>query len=191
MLLGFNWQSVNVWIENILSGKLGKKAKKMTASKLPFLYKVKENKDEFANKVIDISAKLKCEPSHLMIVMNNESGLNSKIKNPTSSATGLIQFMAGTAKSLGTTTEALKAMTNVAQLDYVYKYMKPFIGHFDTVSDVYLAVFFPKAIFENEDYIFPLWASKANPNFDLNRDGIGTKKEFREYVNKKYAQYLV
>jgi hypothetical protein len=191
MLLGFNWQSVSVWIDNLLGGKLGKKAHKMIAVKLPFLEKVKENKEEFANKVVEISAKLNCNPAHLMIVMNNESGLNSKIKNPTSSATGLIQFMAGTAKSLGTTTDALKAMRNVEQLDYVYKYMKPFIGHFDTVSDVYLAVFFPKAIFENEQYVFPQWASKANPNFDLNKDGIGTKKEFREYVNKKYAKYLV
>ena len=37
-------------------------------------------------------------------------------------ATGLIQFMPKTAKNLGTSTQQLFKMSNVQQLDYVYKY---------------------------------------------------------------------
>lgn len=187
LILG-NWETVKIYLQN---WGINTKRKTMEVSKLPFISKVKENVNEFGLKVIEIAFKLGTDAAFLMIIMNNESGLNSKAKNPNSSATGLIQFMHDTAISLGTTTDKLRAMSNVQQLDYVYKYLKPFIGHYKTVSDVYLAVFFPKALFQNEDYVFPLWASKANPNFDLNKDGIGTKKEFREYVNKKYAKYLV
>jgi len=163
---------------------------KMDYKLLPFIEKVKTNQKKFGEKVIDISNKLDTVPHYLMIVMNNESGLRADIKNPTSSASGLIQFMEATAKGLGTTTADLRTMSNVKQLDYVYKYLKPYAKKFKDVSDVYLAVFFPLALYKDEDYKFPSWAVKANPIFDLNKDGILTKAEFRNYVNKKYAKYL-
>lgn len=157
---------------------------------LPFINKVTVNQQAFGDKVISIAEKLDTLPEYLMIVMNNESGLNSSIKNPTSTATGLIQFMEPTAKGLGTTTAALAAMTNVDQLDYVYKYLKVYQSKFYEVSDVYLAVFFPQALYESDDWNFPLWAVRANKIFDVNKDGILTKKEFKNYVNVKYASYI-
>jgi len=162
----------------------------MDYKKLPFISKVKSNIEAFGNKVISLSALLNIAPEWLMVVMNNESGLQHTAKNPFSTATGLIQFMEATAKGLGTTTAALKAMTNVQQLDYVYKYLKPYKGKMNDVSDVYLAVFFPLALFKDENYLFPAWAVNANKIFDINKDGVLTKSEFRKYVNNKYSKYV-
>lgn len=159
-------------------------------SQLPFIDKVKQNQKAFGNKVIAISDKLDIHPDSLMVVMNNESGLRSDIKNPTSSASGLIQFMETTAKALGTTTADLRKMSNVEQLDYVYKYMKPYAGMMHDVSDVYLSIFYPYALFQKDNWEFPQWAVKANPIFDINKDGTLTKGEFRKYVHNKYDKYL-
>jgi len=159
---------------------------------LPFISKVKENQQAFGEKVIAIAADLNILPHWLMIVMNNESGINSRIKNPYGSATGLIQFTEATAKDLGTTTAALKLMSNVEQLDFVKKYFTKY-GYYKKIKDMpdtYLAVFFPKALYEGDDYSFPSWAVKANPIFDINKDGILTKREFKEYVKNKYSSFI-
>ncbi len=159
---------------------------------LPFINRVTENQKAFGEKVISIANDLDILPHWLMIVMNNESGLNSHIKNPNSSATGLIQFMEPTANELGTSTAELAAMSNVEQLDYVKKYFTAY-GYYKQINDTadtYLAIFFPKALYENDDFVFPKWASNANPIFDINHDGTLTKSEFRNYVNNKYAAYI-
>lgn len=158
---------------------------------LPFINKV-SNPEAFGNKVILIcdADHLNIMPEGLMIVMNNESGLRADIKNPNGSATGLIQFTEATAKGLGTTTAQLAAMSNVDQLDYVEKYLSTYADHIDDAADIYLAVFYPAALFKDEDFEFPQWAVKANPIFDVNKDGKLTKAEFRQYVNDKYAAYL-
>ena len=94
----------------------------MNYQNLIFINKVKSNIAAFGNKVILIAQMLGINPNWIMFVMNNESGLNHTIKNPNGSATGLIQFTEATAKNLSITTAELKAMSNVQQLDYVYKY---------------------------------------------------------------------
>ena len=81
---------------------------------LLFEEKVTRNRATFIAKVKSISAKLLIEPDWLMAVMYKESGINEKAVNPNGGATGLIQFMPTTAKSLGTTTAALRAMSNVS-----------------------------------------------------------------------------
>lgn len=162
----------------------------MDYKKLPFIEKVKVNQEAFGKKVIEVSASLKIAPEWLMVVMNNESGLQSWIKNPTSSASGLIQFMEATAKGLGTTTAELRAMSNVKQMDYVQRYMQPYASKIKDVSDVYLAIFFPAALFKPDSFVFPTWASNANKIFDLNKDTVLTKPEFRNYVNNKYSKYV-
>lgn len=188
LLVGYNWDTITLYLDSWFKTKINKK-NKVTAEQLPFIDKVKTNQSAFADKVINNP--LGVNPKHLMIVMNNESGLNHKAKNPTSSAAGLIQFMANTAKSLGTTTSALLLMSNVQQLDYVFKYLKPYKSKMLSVADVYLAVFFPKALFQNDIWEFPQWAVKANKIFDISKDGKLTKAEFKQYVNNKYQKYLV
>ncbi|MCI5715070.1 MAG: transglycosylase SLT domain-containing protein [Candidatus Onthomorpha sp.] len=120
---------------------------------LLFEEKVTRNRATFIAKVKSISARLLIEPDWLMAVMYKESGINEKAVNPNGGATGLIQFMPATAKSLGTTTAALKAMSNVEQLDYVYKYYKPYVTKLNSYPDLYLATFFPAALGKSDDWV--------------------------------------
>jgi len=153
--------------------------------------KVKTNKDVFIAKVITISQKLGIEPEWLMQVFVNESGVNHQAVNATSGATGLIQFMPDTARSLGTSVEALKAMTNVQQLDWVYKYLSPYAGRIASYIDLYFTVFFPLAIGKPDDWVFQTSKLSAaiiarqNPVFDLNKDGKLTVAEVREAMLRK------
>lgn len=156
----------------------------------------------FIDKVKDICDDLNDEfnagitPENLMYVMGKESAFtfSPKIKNPTSSASGLIQFMDSTAKSLNTTTYDLRNMTQVQQLEYVYKYFRNILKFdkykkLNTVDKVYSAVFFPLLLTKDYSYQLPLWASRANPVFDTNKDGKITKEEFINYVVNDYNRW--
>ena len=86
--------------------------------------KAKPNLSEgFYNKVVEISKRIGCDPNDLMGLMYSESGLDSR-KSNSIGATGLIQFLPSTAKSLGTTCAALKAMSPEQQLVYVEKFIR-------------------------------------------------------------------
>lgn len=160
---------------------------------LAFEEYVKENKEEFIDKVINISGELGIDPNWLMFVMWFESRLNPKAVNPISGATGLIQFMPSTARSLGTTTDVLKRMNNVQQLDYVLAYLRPYKGMMKHWIDVYLAVFYPKAIGNPNFVITSDIVAKQNKIFDLNRDLDITVKEIetalRSSMPEKYKKY--
>lgn len=151
---------------------------------------IKMNKIDFINKVKLICNKLAIQPDWLMLVMYAESGLKPTAYNPNGGATGLIQFMPATARGLGTTTDALRAMSNVEQLDWVYKYFAPYAGRIKNVHDLYLVTFFPVALGKPDSYIMqtnkltPAIIAKANPGIDLNRDLKITVAEFKSYVDK-------
>ena len=107
-------------------------------------------------------------------------------------ATGLIQFMPKTAKNLGTSTQQLFKMSNVQQLDYVYKYFLSAKGKLKSFEDLYLYTFYPISVGKPDDYIIGSergldYAKKIvqqNP-LDLNKDGHITVAEFKEFVYKK------
>ena len=149
----------------------------------------------FKSKVIQISGVLGCDPSHLMSAMAFETGetFSPSIRNPQSGATGLIQFMPTTAKSLGTTTDDLALMSAVAQLDFVAKYLKPFKGKMQTVSDVYMTILFPKAVGRPEAFVLfksPTKTFKQNKGLDANKDGQVTKGEAAAKVHAKLVKGL-
>ncbi len=152
---------------------------------------VTQNKAAFLAKVQEIAAKLKIQADWLMIVMKMESGLNHQAVNPTGGATGLIQFMPATAKGLGTSTEALKSMTNVQQLEYVWKYFAPYSGRIKGVTDLYTITFFPVALGKPDNYVLQTSTKSAgliasqNPIFDTNKDKSITIGEFKAYVISK------
>jgi hypothetical protein len=142
---------------------------------------------DFEKKVIDIAGKLEINPDWLMIVFYAESRVNHQAVNSLSGATGLIQFLPSTALSLGTTTAQLKAMTNIKQLDYVYKYLLPYKGKMKTAYDVYMAVFSPKFIAKSRDYVAysnPAKAYTQNKALDLNKDNKITVGEIQDWFNK-------
>jgi transglycosylase-like protein with SLT domain len=90
-----------------------------------------------------IAKRLKTEPAWLLNVMASESLFDPKARNglPGQTATGLLQFVESTARSMGTTTEAIRRMSPVEQLRLVEKYLTPFRGRLESLADVYLAVF--------------------------------------------------
>ena len=153
-----------------------------------FIEYVKENKKEFALKVTDICNQLNIKPDWLMFVMWFESKLNPQAVNPISGATGLIQFMPSTARSLGTTTAVLKRMSNVQQLDYVLAYLRPYKGRMKTWVDVYLAVFYPKAMGNPNFVITSDIVAKQNKIFDLNKDLDISVKEIETALRKQIPE---
>jgi len=148
---------------------------------------IKENRPEFIKKVTDISKLLRVKPEWLMFLMWFETAhtLNHKIKNGIG-AVGLIQFTKSTAKYLGTTTDALVKMSNVEQLDYVYKHLKPFIGRYNSLVDLYLAIFWPAGVGKDMSYTIKSdIVAIQNPIFDLNKDLDITKEEIQQALLKQ------
>lgn len=123
--------------------------------------------------------------SKLMGCIGFESGgsFDPSIRNKAgSSGTGLIQFMASTAENLGTTTDALAAMSAVRQLDYVFKYFGQFkkLKNMEPLlSDMYMAILMPSHIGESDDAVLfnTGLAYQENAGLDTNHDGAVTKGE--------------
>lgn len=148
--------------------------------KIPISYR-----SAFTAKVQSIANTIGIEADWLMAVMNKETGgtFSPSVKNPTSSATGLIQFMADTATGLGTSTSALRSMTAEDQLDYVQKYFLPYKNKLKSYADTYLAVFYPAALGQSDTWVFPNWVYNANKGMDVNKNGSITLGEFKTWIN--------
>ena len=133
----------------------------------------------------DPKAGLGMDPNDLMACIAWETGrtFSPSVKNAAGSgATGLIQFMPKTAINLGTTTAKLATMTAEDQLNYVYKYFLPWKGKLKNLSDLYMAILWPKAVGQPEHYV--LWSKGTMPKtfaqnagLDLNKDDEITKAE--------------
>lgn len=134
--------------------------------------------------------------SWLMAVMAFETGqtFSPSVRNPGSSAVGLIQFMAQTARDLGTRSATLASLSAVSQLHYVQRYLAPMAPRIDNLEDLYMAVLWPAAIGRSPDAM--LWAKGGNPyaanrGLDLDRNGRITKREackkVRDLLAKGYA----
>ena len=147
--------------------------------------------DGFYNKVVEVAKRIGCDPNDLMAVMNAESGLNPSAKNKGSSASGLIQFIESTAKSLGTTTAAIRQMSAEEQLVYVEKYLKQTkaaagIGENEKIGagTLYSLIFLPARANRNvltsrgETY----YNQGQNYRLDTNGDGQITKDELGQRV---------
>ena len=149
----------------------------------------------FKNRVIVLSTSIGCDPNHLMACMAFESGetFSPSVKNPVSGAIGLIQFMPSTAKSLGTTSEALAQMSAVDQLDYVEDYFDPWKGKLTTLPDLYMAILAPFAIGKPDStalYKQGTAAYEQNKGLDHDMDGVITKAEAAGHVQAKLAKGL-
>lgn len=149
----------------------------------------------FRDKVRAICAELGFDPNLLMACMAWESAETfspSVLNAAGSGAVGLIQFMPSTAAALGTTVEALAALTAEAQLDYVRRYFLPWKGRVSTLSDCYMVILFPSAVGKSEDYVL---FDKADPDhparyiqnagLDFNRNGQITKAEAAARVQQR------
>lgn len=154
--------------------------------------------EAFRAKVIGIAGGLSFDPNWLMAVMGFETGFtfSPSVRNPGSSATGLIQFIQPTAIGLGTTTARLSRMTAVEQLDYVQKYYDAIpASRVRNLGDAYLAVLFPPGIGRPDSYV--MWQRDTGPyqreyaaNSGLDRENKGyiTRGDAVSVVNNSYRE---
>jgi len=150
--------------------------------------------EKFMSGISDLSQKYNIPQNDLLAMMDFETGgtFDPATKNMAGSgATGLIQFMPDTAKSLGTTTEELSEMSRSQQLEYVDKYLETNLeGRIGPegadISDLYMSVLFPVAVGKPDDFVlFGEGAIskkfeeryEANKGLDANNDGSITKVE--------------
>jgi len=162
-------------------------------------------RSQFLSKIKQVANKLDIEPDWIMMVMKSESGLNHKAVNlycknrggsANTCAVGLIQFMPNTAKGLGTSTGALYKMNPVQQLDYVYKYYKPYANRIKSFYDLYLATFYPYAMGKPKDYIFgsergmerAKLIARQNKVIDKDGNGVISMTDYIKYINTKIGE---
>lgn len=149
---------------------------------------------EFLAKVKQIAQRVNCDYRDLLAVMNSESGINSTAVNKSSGATGLIQFMPSTARGMGTSTSALKAMTPIQQLDYVERFLlknKAVAGFASSEhlsgGQLYALVFLPARA---KRQVLTQAGEKfynANKGLDLDKDGKISIQDLDLQVRKRYV----
>lgn len=146
---------------------------------------------DFKKKLAKVADALGVDTNSLLAIMKQESGVNPQAVNKSSGATGLIQFMPDTARRLGTTTEELRNMDAVQQLDYVYKYFKMVgVRPGMDLGDLYMAVFMPAHIGKPDNHVLgadgaPGFAGavyRQNSGLDRNKDGTITVADVKSSV---------
>jgi hypothetical protein len=147
----------------------------------------------FERKVREIADMLGVYPEWLMVVMYSESKFNPGVRNHKGSgATGLIQFMPSTASELSVSLERLRNMDAIQQLEYVYLYLQNVrerYGDFDSLTDLYLSILYPKA--RKQDMCYTLYARpsrayRQNSGLDENRDGRVTVSDIDRRLQRMF-----
>lgn len=159
---------------------------------------------EFKAGILWIRDQIGLKPDFLTTCMAFETGgtFSPSIKNPVSSATGLIQFMDATVKAMARQYPALASMapngrardlaslTAVQQLSWVYYYFKAFGSDLSnwSVEDVYMAILLPVMIGKPLDAPMK-WSQSAyrvNRGLDLDKNGTVTKREATGNIRRLY-----
>lgn len=153
----------------------------------------------FRERIWWVADTLRLNPDDLMACIAWESGesFRADIRNAAGSgATGLIQFMPSTAVALGTTTAKLAAMTPEDQLNFVYKYFRPYAGRLNNLGDIYMAILWPSGVGKQDDYT--LWNKTSKPTtyrqnagLDINKDGSITRGECLKKIQGKLDKGLL
>ena len=158
-----------------------------------------EDAQSFESKVRWVAWSLDVPPEWLMAVMYSESRFDSQVKNfKGSGATGLIQFMVPAVKDLnarmGTKFKLsdVQAMTPIHQLDLVHEYlqtMRERYRNYESLTDLYLAILYPKALEGSLSYILyakPSRAYRQNSGLDENKDGKVTASDIDQRMQRLY-----
>jgi hypothetical protein len=155
----------------------------------------------FLAEVDRLARKYNIDANDLLGMMHSESGIDPGAVGTAEGGTryvGLIQFSPDTARSLGTTQEALLRMSRAEQMVYVEK-------HFDlwklpqgaTPGHLYTSVYLPAYTNRPADFVLarsdnnnprgvPNGAYSQNRRFDQNNDGQITIREVgQEVINKR------
>lgn len=152
---------------------------------------------DFNKRLMQVSTNLGVSAKNLLAIMKHESNLNPKAVNPSSRATGLIQFMPKTAESLGTNIAELYNMSATEQLEYVEKYFKrQGVKSGATLADLYMLTFMPAAVNKPDNFVlgsnqggevFGIPARAVynqNKVFDQDRKGYFTVADVKNRINQ-------
>lgn len=157
------------FLGNIVTGT--KKPEKQTSPAL---------KPAFTAKLRQVADALGVEADHLMKIMRFETmGTMNPGTYKGSNAVGLIQFLPVAAKAMGTTPQQLASMSDVEQLDYVYKFYKMNkLPPGSSLSDIYLYTYMPAALQtgQKDDFVLgmkgaygkKIWDVDLGQNWDSN-----------------------
>lgn len=147
----------------------------------------------FERKARQVARDLAIPAEWLMAVIYAESRFDPAVVNRRGSrATGLIQFMPSTAAELGVSIERLARMSATQQLDYVHRYLanvRDRYGPYRSLTDLYLAILYPKA--RNQDYCYTLYASPSqayqrNTGLDEDQDGRVSVSDIDRYLKRMF-----
>lgn len=132
----------------------------------------------FISGIYETAEQLHVPADWLMAVIYAESGFRAAVVNRAGSgARGLIQFMPAAAAEVGLDWQALPYMTADQQLPYVGAYfglVADRYGPYQSLTDFYLAVLYPRARGQEADYVLyakPSNSYRQNAGLDENRDG--------------------
>jgi len=116
---------------------------------------------------------------------------SSAFSEPPGYAIGLIQFAPSTARSMGTTTEALERMTFEQQVGYVVEYYRKYGGPdaFQRPGDYYLAGWGASPQTPDDAVLAEEGSAKYkwNSSLDGDKDGVIHARELRDLVNRSIA----
>lgn len=151
------------------------------------------DRSSFIDKLNNVAFKLGANPNWFMYAFNGESGLNPAAVNYVYTfsdgghAAGINQMIPSTLRGLGYTGDwrSYSQLSGAEQLDWVYKYFKPYAGQIKSYQDLYLANFYPAFLGREPGAAFPYSVVKANKGFDINGDGNLTLGEFYQYLDNK------
>ncbi|GEM_PF-692586 len=161
--------------------------------------------DLFEQKVRLVSETLAIPPEWLMAVMYSESKINpSAVNHRGSGATGLIQFMVPTVKELNVRLGTkyymsdIRTMSAHSQLDLVFEYLQQVrerYGEYDSLTELYLAILFPKALGQESCYVMYAKPSKTyhlNRGLDEDKDGRVTVSDIEKRMKRLFAKaYMI
>jgi hypothetical protein len=126
-----------------------------------------------------------------IIEFETDGTWSPSVKAATSSATGLIQFLESTAEGLGTSTEALAAMTRAEQMEFVQRYLEPYADRIQNFGDLYMAIHWPRGVGQGDDFVMYEEGSReytANRGLDANGDGTVTRGETMAVVERRVGR---
>ena len=155
-----------------------------------------QSNSEFISGVQGLASEFNVDPADLVKIFDFETAGNFRTGNHGngSSATGLIGFMADTAKEMGTSVQHLASLTQTQQLPYVAQYFR--MKGLDKIpnpdiTDVYSAVIWPAAMGKPDHYVLFSKGSaeyEGNKSLDVDGDGHVTRGDLRtrigQYKNK-------
>ncbi len=126
----------------------------------------------FENKVREVSKKLNIPPEWLMAVIYSESRFDAAAKNMKGTGlVGLTQIGPDWAGKHGLTTQQIREMDHVTQLEVVYTYFKEIrkeYGDYMSLTDLYLAILQKEAI--GKDSTYPILTCCYLQNAGLDED---------------------